>query len=257
MATESYHPLAIVDNPSPDAPAFPDVARLGKSRIGKKLLRKALDAYYCALRRHEGRPAESGPPIPNSEKNGRREYWTLRQTVYGGRQSGKTRWNRAQPKWRKVETLRRRGFGIRQIARAVGYSAGWVSKLVKRLCPAVRRVFPEHVNHQTHEADPRPVWSIHGSRVLTLAVLYRRRALDDVIRDGGNVIDRNLHLRQFATAQRRIIGRRGKRRSSGLLGVMGSSSGIALGMALYAQQELHHLPIHRAVQEVNRAFGWS
>ena len=79
-------------------PTFPNLANLGTSRIGKKLTRKALDAYYVALRRYEGKPAMSGPPIPNSEKLlGRREYYTLAQCRLGGHRSGETRRRKAQP----------------------------------------------------------------------------------------------------------------------------------------------------------------
>ena len=44
--------------------------------------------------------------------------------------------------------------------------------------------------------------------------------------------------------------------SIGYLGALGNASGIALGMALHAQQELAGIPIADAVQRVNKAFGW-
>ena len=238
-------------------PTFPDVASLGTSRIGKRLIRKALDAYYVASRRYEGRPAKSGPPIPNSEKHGRREFYTLEQVRLGGIRSGATRQRQAQPRWNGVASLRRRGFGIRQIARIVGYSAGWVSRLIKRLFSKQPRVLPEHSFHYPVWATrPRPVWATHGSRILTLATLYRHNALQAVLH--GDPLDdpqeRNRRGRQFALSQARIIGRRGKRPSKGLLGALGEGS--ALGLALLACRELDGLPIAEAVIAVNREFGW-
>ena len=236
-------------------PTFPDV---GTSRIGKKLIRKAVDAYFVALRRYENRPAKSGPPIRNSEKHGRREFYTLEQVRLGGIRSGATRQRQAQPRWNDVASLRRRGFGIRQIARIVGYSAGWVSRLIKRLFSKQPRVLPEHSFHYPVWATrPRPVWATHGSRILTLATLYRRNALQAVLH-GEHLDDpeeRNRRGRQFALSQARIIGRRGKRPSTGLLGALGKGS-VALGMALMACRELDGLPIDEAVITVNREFGW-
>ena len=247
----------IVDNHPPDAPAFPDVDRLGKSRIGKKLFRKAIDRYYSALRRYEGRPAKCGPPIPNSEKHGRRKFYSLEQCRRGGRRSGETRRRKAQKRWREVMTLQRRGFGIRQIARLVGYSAAWVSKLVKRLRPSPPRSLTEHYHHPLSGAAPPPVWAANGSRLLTLAVLYRRSALQMSNTPGLLPPKRNRLDRQFALAQSRIIGRRGKRPSTGLLGAVGGGSGVALGLALAACRELAALPINEAVRSVNTAFGIS
>ena len=109
----SLHQQRIVDN----APTFPDIGNLGRSRVARKLRRKTLDAYYVALRRHQRRPALSGPPIPNSEKKGSRQFYTLEQARRGGRRSGETRRRKAEKKWREVCTLRRRGFGIRHRSR--------------------------------------------------------------------------------------------------------------------------------------------
>ena len=166
----------IVDNHPPDAPAFPDVDRLGKSRIGKKLLRKALDRYHVERRRYEGCPAKSGPPIPNSEKNGSREFYTLEQARRGGRRSGEARRQKVEKRWREVCTLRRRGFGIRQIARVVGYTAGWVSQLVRRLLPNPARPFTEHYHHQPQDTDTqaRPSYrkASPRSRALSLFLLH-------------------------------------------------------------------------------------
>ena len=266
---------------SAGGPTFPDDASFGTSRIGKKLIRKALDAYYVASRRYEGRPAKSGPPVAGSEKNGRREFYSLEQVRLGGIRSGATRRRQAQLRWNDVASLTIRGFGIREISRIVGYSAGWVSRLIKRLFSKQPRVLPEHSFHYTVPATrprpvpatrprpvpatrptvwatrPRPVWATHGSRLLTLATLYRHTALQAVLH-GEHLDDpqeRNRRGRQFALSQARIIGRRGKRPSKGLLGALGEGS-VALGMALLARRELDGLPIVEAVQVVNQEFGW-
>ena len=231
------------------APAFPDVGRLGHSRVGRKLARKAWDAYYVDLRQHEGRPAKSGPPIPNSEKRGARSYYSMEQVRLGGRRSGAARRQKAQKRWREVMALRRRGHGIRQIARLVGYSAAWVCKLVKRLLPSQPKPLTEHIHHQ-------PIWAAHGSRTLTLAVLYRRAALQMSNVPGLPPPKRNRLDRPFSQAQSRVIGRRGKGRSAGLLGALGGGSGVAFGLALAACRELAGLPIDEAVRTVNREFGW-
>ena len=183
----------------------------------------------------------------------------MEQERLGGTRSGATRRRQAQPQWRQVMNLRRRGFGIRQIARIVGYSAGWESKLVKRLFSKQPRVFPEHSFHYKPRpvwaAHPRPVWAAHGSRLLTLAVLYRHYALHAVLQ-GEHLDDaqeRNRRDRQFTLSQARIIGRRGRRPSTGLLGALGKGF---LGMALLACRELDGLPIAEADIAVNREFGW-
>ena len=256
MAVKSYHPSGIVDNSPPDAPAIPDVHRLGSSRIGRKLVRKALDRYHTDLRQFEGRPAKSGPPIPNSEKRGHREFYTLEQARRGGRRSGETRRRNAEKKWREVATLKRRGFGIRQIARIVGYSAAWVSKLVKRLLPYSPEALTEHYHHQPDTPPTAPIWALHGSRVLTLACLYRHQALVVSETPSLSPLDQHRWNRAFSRNQARIIGSRGKKPSKGYLGALGRGSGIALGMALAAKQELADLPIDAAVRQVNLAFGW-
>ena len=172
-------------------PLKPDLSRFGKSRIGRKRARKVLDRYFRAVRRYEGRPARSGPPIRNSEKFGRREFYSVEQAKFGGRRSGQVRRAKAAKKWREVELLRRRGQGIRQIAALVGYSPGWVSRLVKRLC----RVFPEHI-HRRPKPPPR-------SRILALIGLQWLH-LGGVLDAGGQ--DRRDTVR-FERLRRRTEGR--------------------------------------------------
>ena len=122
--TTRIHESVIVDN------SYPDISRFGKSRIGRKLARKAIDAYHKAQRLASGRLAQSGPPIPNSEKHGHREYFTLTQAVKGGVHSGFVRDRRAQPKHNRVRGLRAWGFTIRAIAEIVGYSMRHVRRIL-------------------------------------------------------------------------------------------------------------------------------
>ena len=121
-------------------------------------------------------------------------------------------------------------------------------------------MFPEHHfqqhPHQQPQPKPKPVWATHGSRSLTLAVLYRRYALDVADRRSLLVPERRRQERQFTLSQTRIIGRRGVRPSAGFLGALGKGSGVALGLALVACRELDGLPINQAVIAVNREFGW-
>ena len=101
MSTTVYQ----TPQPKCQQPIFPDIAELGKSRIGKKLVRKALDRYYSALRLSDRRAAKSGPPVPHSEKQGRRRFYDLDQCRRGGRRSGEARRRKAEKKWQAVETL--------------------------------------------------------------------------------------------------------------------------------------------------------
>ena len=111
-----------------DAPIFPDIFSLGTSRIGKKLTRKAVDAYYVAFRRYDGTLAKSGPPTPNSQKHGRREYLPYFETVKRGVHSGYVRNLRAQPRHNQARRLRAGGSTIKAIAELVG--------LLYASCPA-------------------------------------------------------------------------------------------------------------------------
>ena len=175
MATKSYHPSAIVDN-TPDAPAFPDVDHLGKSRIGRKLRRKALDRYHVALRRYEGRPAKSGPPIPNSEKHGHRVFYSVEQCRRGWLRSLQVRRANAQPKHDHCRRLRFAGRLLREISVIVGYSIAHISKIVRG---KIRRP----------SADPSPVAAVAGgdnanasarpkraARAIVQAALYHGQA---------------------------------------------------------------------------------
>ena len=243
----------IVDNPPPDAL---DVDRLGKSRIGRKLRRKALDRYHSDLRRYEGRAAKTGPPIPNSEKRGRREFYTLDQERLGGRRSGVTRRRQAQPRWRQVMTLRRRGFGIRQIARAVGYTAGWVSKLVKRLMASPAKVFPEHIHHQPQPtpralvpAASRVSWK---SRALSLMLVHCNH-LCLLLREDLPPLHKARAERLLKRYRKRIIKYLRKVHEKEPRGV---AENIYLGIAFKYQRVLSGLPIDAAVRKLNSEFGW-
>ena len=183
MASKSYHPTAIVDNPSsPDAPVFPDVARLGKSRIGKKLLRKAIDEYSVALRRYEGRPAKTGPPIPASHKHGRREWFTLKQAEYGRQKSAAVRGAKAIPRHDKCKRLRFSRRTLREISEIVGYSIGHVSKICSGRVPRPKGQQTPLPGGYANANSP-VAWS-HRSRSVALKMLYgahmRRRLASDI-----------------------------------------------------------------------------
>ena len=108
-------------------------------------------------RQYDGSPAKSGPPVPNSQKRGRRAFYSLEQARRGGRRSGEARRRKAEKKWLEVCTLPRRGFGVRQIARAVGFTAGWVSQLVRRLLPGSGRRLANTITTNHRPPTPRPV----------------------------------------------------------------------------------------------------
>ena len=168
------HP-AIVDYPPIP---FPDLSRLGTSRIGRKLASKALDAYHVALRHAEGRPARSGPPIPNSEKRGRREYFTLEQVRYGNKKSLATRQLNAAPRHRAVKRLRAAGMTFRAIGEAIGYSAARCCQIVRQQAAEAKRKAMDkaamllnlHSHHQ-HRPDRG------GARQLILSLIHAHHLL--------------------------------------------------------------------------------
>ena len=165
----SLYQRQIVDNPPP---VYPDVGRLGSSRIGRKLRRKALDAYHIALRRYEGRPAKSGPPIPNSEKHGRREFFTLQQVHYANKRSQEVRQRKAAPKHREVIRLRRRGLTLAAIGECVGYTAARCCQVLKEHAAEAKRKLLDKASralnlHYHHQPQPDPA----ASRSLSLMLV--------------------------------------------------------------------------------------
>ena len=87
------------------------------SRTGRKSLRKPFDADCRRLRREAGVPAVSGPPIPGSEHNGHRRFYTLEQCRQGQRLSAIARRDQALPRWLQIQTLHYRRHSLRDIAR--------------------------------------------------------------------------------------------------------------------------------------------
>ena len=105
-------------------------------------------------------------------------------------------------------------------------------------------VFPEHIHHP----PAKPLWAVHGSRVLTLVALYRRHALSKSYEPGLSPPDYNRRVRSYSHSQRRI---------GAYLGAVHREGWKVLGLALAASQELGHLPIEEAVRRVNGVFGWN
>ena len=242
----------IVDNP----PVVPNLSRFGKSRVGRKLARKTLDAFYVASRRYQGSPAKSGPPIPNSEKWGRRQFYTLEQERLGGRRSGATRRRQAQPRWRQVMNLRRRGFSIREIARTVGYSAGWICKLIRRLLSGQPRLLPEHGNHTPQQQQPQQSTRPATTRALSMMVLYAHRLVclldDSPTKKAGKHYEELLYKWPKGSYKARLnkyISRMHHSQSP-------EAATVALAEAFDYAEGLSEMPIDAATRMLNSAFGW-
>ena len=145
-----------------DAPGLDNHSR--NSRTGRKMRRKIQDAHCVAERKRLGLPALAGPPIPNSEKNGRREYHTLQQVRYGNQRSQEVRQAKAAPKHREVIRLRKRGHTLAIIGEMVGYTAARCCQIVKEYAAHLKRKALQnaarrlnlHINHQTQPDDPMP-----------------------------------------------------------------------------------------------------
>ena len=111
----------------------PDKADYGRSKQARRRYRAALDAWHKAARRLSGRPPRSGPPIPGSEHQGRRRYYTLAQARAGGRISGERRRAKAKPVYDKMLRLKLRGWSLRQIGKAVGRCHTTVLRVLRRM----------------------------------------------------------------------------------------------------------------------------
>ena len=123
MANEYHH--------TPPAPTpYPDRADFGRSRQGRRRYRAALDAFHVAQRRATGRPPKSGPPIPGSEREGRRQFYTLEQCHLGGVRSGAVRRFKVRDRHRVVRDLRDIGCSLREIARRTGYHFTTASRIL-------------------------------------------------------------------------------------------------------------------------------
>ena len=146
------------------------------SRTGRKSLRKSFDADCRRLRRQAGVPAVSGPPIPGSEHNGHRRFYTLEQCRQGQRLSAIARRDQALPRWLQIQTLHYRRHSLRDIARQVGLSSSQVHRVIAgRLWGADgKRIRTPSVVVNSARGTPRK-WT----RVLALNELYRSRCLGD------------------------------------------------------------------------------
>ena len=165
-------------------PQPPDVSAFGKSRVGRKLRKRAFDDYFRALgkwRRRMGIPARSGPPIPGSQP---REYYTLDQARHGGQKSGRVRREKAAARHRRIFRLRSEGRSLREIASLVGCHYTTVSRLLNGHIRTVAAVVAGV--ERTISPSPAGRW---GSGISpTLAKLWRGwRQLSDRHRSDANL----------------------------------------------------------------------
>ena len=105
----------------------PDLSRFGKSRIGRKNLRNAIDAFLQAERRASGRPALSGPPY---YVKGKRMFHSIVSAVRGGVRSGASRRRAAIGRWSEVRRLRLLGYTQASIALLTHYSTRHVRRIL-------------------------------------------------------------------------------------------------------------------------------
>ena len=148
------------------------------SRTGRKALQKTFDADCRRLRREAGTPALSGPPIPGSENNGHRRFYSLEQCRRGARLSAIARRDQAMPTWTRIQTLHYRRYSLRAISRQVGLSLSQVHRVV------AGRLWRKDGDGETerppsgmvvNHARGTPRWM----RVLALNEVYRSRCLGD------------------------------------------------------------------------------
>ena len=140
----------------------------GKSRIGRKLFRKAVDAWAKATRRTN---PISGPPIPNSEKHGGRRFYTLRQAQLGGYHSGDRRRANALPTWLEMYRLRCLGLSLRAIARQVGRHASTVYRVLLRYGRELQGI-TERAYRATHKAKTTPGLAMNKGVARTIVSIH-------------------------------------------------------------------------------------
>ena len=248
----SLHESRIVDNQ--DAPVVPNRSHFGRSRVGRKALRKVLDAYHVALRRHEGRPAKSGPPIPNSEKHGRRSFYTLHQADYGRRKGLETRRRRAAPKRRAVQHyLDFTRLSYRRIGELVGYTGARICQLAKEFRAATVKVLNLHVHHQPPASDtPAPT----SPRNLTLMLLYSNQIIN-LLKDSRPLPVKTRYEGLLYAYQKGSYKARLKQYISALHHrVSPEAATVALAEAFEIAEKLSQEPIDKAVRKLNKSFGW-
>ena len=246
----SLHQRRIVDN----APAFPDLSGLGRSRVGRKLARKAIDGYYVTLRRHQRRPALSGPPIVNSEKAGHRRYYTLQQCDYGRRKGLETRRRKAAPKHKAVDhLLNHTHYSYRRIGELVGYTGARICQLAKQFRSAAVEALNLHINHQTQDSDtsvsPAP-------RNLTLMLLYSHQLIG-LLQDPRPLPVQTRYEGLLYAYQKGSYKARLKQYISALHHrVSPEAATVALAEAFEIAEKLSQEPIDKAVRKLNKSFGW-
>ena len=160
------------------------------SRTGRKALQKTFDADCRRLRRESGAPALTGPPIPGSEHQGHRRFYTLEQCRRGARLSAIARRDQARPRWLQIQTLHYRRQSLRSIARQVDLSLSQVHRVVAgrlwREDGADEKDGANEGNEGRAERSPfgLVVNNARGTpqawvRVLALIEVYRSRCLGD------------------------------------------------------------------------------
>ena len=151
------------------------------SRTGRKALQKTFDADCRRLRRESGAPARTGPPIPGTEHNGHRRFYTIEQCRRGARLSAIARRDQAMPRWLQIQTLHYRRHSLRDIAAQVGMSLSQTHRVV------AGRLWRED---RDEDGEPKRspsglvVNSARGTpqgwvRVMALIEVYRSRCLGD------------------------------------------------------------------------------
>ena len=150
------------------------------SRTGRKTLQKTFDADCRRLRREARAPARTGPPIPGSERNGHRRFYTLEQSRHGAHLSGIARRDQAIPRWLQIQTLHYRRHSLRAISHQVGLSPSQVHRVISgRLWrEAGEPPSPPPVVVNSARGTPR-----RWARTLALGEVYRSRC-----RVGGKLL---------------------------------------------------------------------
>ena len=217
-----------------NVPSLP--IRAPTSRTGRKALRKSFDADCRRLRRESGAPARTGPPVPNSERQGHRRFYSLEQCRRGARLSGIARRDQAMPRWAKIQALHYKRYSTRSIARQVGMSHSQVHRVVTmRLWTGEgpQQTPPPLVVVNSARGTPLP-WS----RVLALGAVYLSR---------WKSADKMLEL--FSQRQRAYVG--GIERNGGP-----DYAAAIVGATKDYVQTLAHMDVALAVRTVNEDSGY-
>ena len=217
-----------------DVPQLP--IRRPTSRTGRKTLQKTFDADCRRLRREARAPARTGPPIPGSERNGHRRFYTLEQSRHGAHLSGIARRDQAMPRWLQIQTLHYRRHSLRAISHLVGLSPSQVHRVVAgRLWREAREPPSPLYGVVVNSARGTPR---RWARTLALGEVYRSRC-----RSGDKLLKR-LTRRQEAYIKE-IIKNRGQDDAAE---IVTTTESYVLSLA--------HLDVAEAVQQVNQDSGY-